>query len=164
MADNGEMTVAERLAMLGVALPPCPAPLGIYLPAQTAGNLVFTSGMLPLVEGELAFQGPVGEGGLSVADGAHAARLCAANGVAAIAAELGGVSELDRIAQVVQVVGHVLSAPGFADQPMVLNGASEWLAEIFGAKGRHTRMALGAAGLPKNASVEVALVVRLRDD
>lgn len=154
-------TVADRLAALGVTLPPCPTPLGSYLPTVRDGGLIYTSGMLPLVDGQLALTGPIGNGGHSVADGAEAARLCALNAVAAIAAELGGIEQLDRVQRVIQVSGHILSADGFAEQPAVLNGASDWLVQVFAERGRHTRLALGAAALPMQASVELALVVRV---
>lgn len=152
--------VKQRLADMGMTLPPCPVPIGAYLPVLVADGLVFTSGMLPLVEGDVAVTGAVGAE-RTLAEGAEAARLCAVNAVAALAAHLGGVAELDRVARIVQVQGHILSAPGFADQPAVLNGASEWLAAVFGETGRHTRLALGAYALPKNATVELALIARV---
>ena len=152
--------VKQRLADMGVVLPPCPVPLGAYLPVLVADGLVFTSGMLPLVDGQLACTGRVGQE-RTIEEGAEAARLCALNAVAALAAHLGGVAELDRVARIVQVQGHILSAPGFEDQPQVLNGASEWLAAVFGETGRHTRLALGAFALPKNATVELALIARV---
>jgi len=161
MADSAASTVAERLAALGITLPPCPTPLGSYVPTVQDGGLIYTSGMLPLMDGQLTLIGPIGVGGHSVADGAEAARLCALNAVAAIAAELGGIAQLERVQRVIQVSGHILSADGFSEQPAVLNGASNWLAQVFGERGRHTRLALGAAALPMHASVELALVVRV---
>lgn len=160
MADKRK-SVTARLAELGVALPPCPAPLGAYVPTVRDGGLIYTSGMLPMADGVLTLTGPVGPGGHPAERGAEAARLCALNALAAIAAELGGVEGLERVARVIQVTGHVLSAPGFADQPQVLNGASDFLFQVFGERGRHTRMALGAAALPRGASVELAVVVRV---
>jgi len=153
-------TAAARLAAMGITLPPCPTPLGSYVPALTDGDLIVTSGMLPLVDGKLAYTGAVGDVH-DLAAAAEAARLCALNAVAAVASELGGVEGLSRVKRVVQVIGHVLSAPGFDQQPAVLNGASEWLAAVFGERGRHTRMALGSHALPLNATVELALVVRV---
>lgn len=148
---------------MGETLPEAPRPLGAYLPTLMSGDLLFTSGMLPMRDGNVAYTGAVGDT-QSVAEGAAAARLAAENAVAAMAAELGGIRQLDRITRIVQVTGHILSAPGFADQPAVLNGASEWLADLFGEAGRHTRLALGAFALPKNATVELALIARIRTD
>ena len=156
--DDGH--IARRLQALGVDLPDCPAPLGAYVPALAVGDLVYTSGMLPLTDGDLAYVGPVGPVH-TVDAGAAAAKLCAQNAVAAIAGLLGGVAGLDRVTRVVQVTGHILCLPDFAEQPAVLNGASEWLAELFGEPGRHTRLALGAHALPKNATVELAMVVQV---
>jgi enamine deaminase RidA (YjgF/YER057c/UK114 family) len=155
--------IAERLKAMGVVLPSCPAPLGSYVPAVRDGGLIHTSGMLPLEDGKLTLTGPIGPGGHGVEAGANAARQCAINAVAAIAAELGGVDQLDRVQRVVQVCGHILSVDGFGEQPTVLNGASDWLGELFGEAGRHSRLALGAFALPKNASVEVAVVVRIAE-
>lgn len=146
-----------------MTLPESPAPLGAYVPALAAGDLIYTSGMLPLADGKLTHTGPVGAVH-TVEEGAKAARLCARNAVAAVADLLGGVAELDRITRVVQVTGHILCAPDFSEQPAVLNGASEWLAELFGEGGRHTRLALGAHALPKNATVELAMVVQVARD
>lgn len=158
-----EGRIAKRLETMGVVLPPCPTPLGSYVPAVRDGGLIHTSGMLPLEDGELTLTGPIGPGGHGVETGADAARQCAINAVSAIAAELGGVDQLDRVQRVVQVCGHILSVDGFGDQPAVLNGASDWLGELFGEAGRHSRLALGAFALPKHASVEVAVVVRIAE-
>lgn len=161
MAADPAQDVARRLADLGTVLPPCPEPLGVYVPVVKAGDLLFTSGMLPLRDGELAYTGRVGAE-RTVAEGADAARLCAENALAALAGRLGGVGALSRVRRVVQVTGHVLCVPDFQDQPRVLNGASEWLAEVFGEAGRHTRLAVGAFALPKNATVELAVVVQIQ--
>ncbi|MFQ5508704.1 MAG: RidA family protein [Leptospirillia bacterium] len=153
-------SVADRLKALGVTLPPCPEPIGDYVPALISGDLLYTSGMLPLEGGALAFTGRVGAE-RSVEEGIRAARLAALNAVAAMAQALGGAAGLDRIERIVQVTGHILSTAEFSDQPQVLNGASEWLGSLFGERGQHTRLALGAFALPKNATVEVALVARI---
>jgi len=117
--------------------------------------------MLPLVDGRVAVTGRVGAG-RTVAEGAYAARLCAIQALAAIAACLGGGAEaLARVVRVEQVVGHVLCAPDCTAQPAVLNGASTFLVEVFGDRGRHTRLALGAHALPLDATVELAMVVRV---
>ncbi len=154
-------TVEERLDALGIVLPQSPAPLGIYLPAMQVNNEVQTSGMLPMVDGVLAYTGPVGTIH-DVTAARAAARLCALNAMAAIAQVLGGVDGLNRITHVLQVVGHVLCLADFEEQPEVINGASELLAEVLGEAGRHTRMALGASSLPRNATVELALRVQVR--
>lgn len=159
---NKPNTIRQRLTELGITLPDCPAPLGSYVPALRDGDLIYTSGMLPLADGRLALSGPIGADGHSAEMGAAAARLCALNALAAVAAELGGLDGLERVERVVQVTGHVLSAPDFADQPLVLNGASDLFFQVFGERGRHTRMALGAWALPKNAAVELAVLVRVR--
>lgn len=151
---------ARVLADMGVTLPSVPTPLGAYLPALAEGEWVHTSGMLPVRDGIVAFTGRVGAE-RTVAEGTEAARLCALNAVAALAAALGGPEGLKRVARIVRVTGHVASAPDFLDQPAVVDGASAWLAAVFGERGRHTRLALGAYVLPRNATVELALVARI---
>ncbi|WP_438855456.1 RidA family protein [Agromyces sp. M3QZ16-3] len=150
--------VEDRLAELGVELPAVAAPVAAYVPAVVTGNLVFTSGQLPFVAGALPATGKVGEGhGLVPADDAKGyARLCALNALAAVKAELGS---LERVTRVVKVVGFVASDPAFAGQPGVVNGASEFIGEVFGDAGRHARSAVGVAVLPLDAPVEVELVV-----
>jgi enamine deaminase RidA (YjgF/YER057c/UK114 family) len=151
---------ARVLADMGVVLPPVPTPLGAYVPALADGELIHTSGMLPVRDGVVAFTGRVGSE-RTVADGTEAARLCALNAVAALASVLGGPEGLKRVQRVLQVTGHVASAPDFFDQPVVVDGASAWLAAVFGEGGRHSRLALGAYVLPRNATVELALAVRI---
>jgi enamine deaminase RidA (YjgF/YER057c/UK114 family) len=146
----------QRLTELGLVLPTVAAPLAAYLPAVRSGSLVFTAGQLPLVDGKLAVTGAVGEA-VSVKQATDAARTCALNGLAAVHALVG----LDSVVRVVKVVGYVASAPGFTGQPVVVNGASELLGEIFGEAGRHARSAVGVVSLPMDAPVEVELVVEL---
>jgi enamine deaminase RidA (YjgF/YER057c/UK114 family) len=160
LSPNPESGPAAALARLGEELPPAPAPLGAYVPVRQAGDLLFTSGMLPMRDGKVACTGRVGAE-VTVEQAREAAVLCARNAVAALAAELGGVAGLAKVREVVQVTGHVLSAEGFSDQSAVVDGASAWLTEVFGEAGRHTRLALGAYALPRNAAVELALVVRI---
>ena len=150
------MSVADRLAELGITLPPVTAPLASYVPAVRTGNLVYTSGQLPIVAGELVVTGKVGAE-VSAEDAAGHARTCALNAVAAVASLVG----LDEVRRVVKVVGFVASAPGFAGQPAVINGASDLLGEIFGEAGKHARSAVGVAELPRNAPVEVELIVEV---
>ncbi|GAB3110164.1 RidA family protein [Janibacter alkaliphilus] len=152
--------VAERLAQLSVTLPDVAAPVGAYVPALRDGDHVLTSGQLPFVGGELPVTGLVGAE-VSAEEAADLARTCTINALAAVASVLEG--DLDRVVQVVKVVGFVASAPGFGGQPGVLNGASRLLGEVFGDAGVHARSAVGVAALPLGASVEVELTVRVRD-
>ncbi len=151
--------IAERLAELGLTLPPVAAPVAAYVPAVVDGSLVWTSGQLPFVDGALPATGLVGDGeGLVPAeDAAHLARLCALNALAAI----GSVADLDGVRRIVKVVGFVASAPGFTGQPAVVNGASELLGQVFGDAGRHARSAVGVAALPMGAPVEVEVVAAI---
>jgi enamine deaminase RidA (YjgF/YER057c/UK114 family) len=149
---------AERLAALGLTLPPVAAPVAAYVPAVRTGGFVYTSGQLPTVDGKLPAVGKVGAE-VSAADAAGMARTCALNALAAAASAAGG---LDAIGRIVKVTGFVASAPGFSGQPQVVNGASELLIEVFGEDGRHARSAVGVAELPLNAPVEVELIAELR--
>ena len=154
----GSGSAADRLAELGLARPPVAAPVGSYAPAVRDGDLVLTSGQLPFVDGALPATGKVGAE-VSAERAAELARVAAVNAVAAVHELLG---DLDRVEQVVKVVGFVASAPDFTGQPAVLNGASDVLAEIFGEAGRHARSAVGVAVLPMDSPVEVELTVRVR--
>jgi enamine deaminase RidA (YjgF/YER057c/UK114 family) len=146
-----------RLAELGVRLPPVAAPVAAYVPAIRSGQLVFTSGQLPFVDGGLRRTGKVG-GTVDIEDAAADAKVCALNGLAAIDELVG----LDAIARIIRVVGYVASAEGFSGQPRVVNGASEFLGRVFGEVGKHARTAVGVAELPMNSPVEVELTVELR--
>ncbi|QCP08884.1 RidA family protein [Micrococcus luteus] len=154
----GEGAVADRLAELGLERPAVAAPVGSYVPAIRDGDLVLTSGQLPFVAGSLPATGKVGAE-VSAERAQELARVCAVNAVAAVHELIG---DLDRVAQVVKVVGFVASDPSFTGQPGVLNGASDVLAEIFGEAGRHARSAVGVAVLPLDAPVEVEITVRVR--
>jgi enamine deaminase RidA (YjgF/YER057c/UK114 family) len=151
------VTAAERLAALGLALPPVPTPVAAYVPAVRTGNLVYTSGQLPFVAGELHRAGSVGAT-VSTEDAVVCARICALNSLAALDSLVG----LDAVVRVVKLVGFVASAPGFGGQPTVVNGASELVGEVFGDAGRHARSAVGVAELPLGAPVEVELIVEVR--
>ena len=148
----------ERLRELGLELPAVPAPAGAYVPAVRSGDLVFTAGQLPFEGGEIKATGKVGAGGVGPEEAREAARLCALNALAAAAAEAGG---LGNVVRVVKVTGYVASAPGFNDQPDVLNGASNLVGEVFGEAGLHARSAVGVVELPLDAPVEVELVVEV---
>lgn len=147
----------ERLAELGLALPQVAPPVAAYVPAVRSGDLVWTSGQLPMVEGALPATGTVGAE-VDPETAQALARTCALNALAAVKAEIG---ELDRVVRVVKVVGFVASAPGFTGQPQVVNGASELLGQVFGEAGRHARSAVGVAALPLGAPVELELVVQV---
>lgn len=151
-----DATPTERLALLGVELPQIVRPVGSYVPAVRTGNLVYTSGQLPMVHGAMAATGKVGAE-VSPEAAKAMARACALNALAAIA----GVVQLDSVLRVVKVVGFVASSPDFTGQPGVVNGASDVLAEIFGGGGVHARSAVGVAALPLDAPVEVELIVEV---
>lgn len=151
------MSWRVRLTELGIELPDVVAPLAAYVPAVRTGNLVYTSGQLPMQAGELPRTGKVGAE-ITPEDGHALARICALNALAAVDALVG----LDAVARVVKVVGFVASAPNFNGQPAVVNGASELLGEVFGDAGQHARSAVGVSELPLNAPVEVELIVELK--
>ena len=153
------MSPTERLAALGITLPPVTAPVAAYVPAVRTGAYVYVSGQLPVADGELPATGKVGDA-VSAPDAAVMARTCALNALAAAAETAGG---LDAIRRIIKVVGFVASAPGFNGQPQVINGASELLIEVFGEAGRHARSAVGVAELPLDAPVEVELIAEIRD-
>lgn len=150
------MSVSERLAELGIELPEVVAPLASYVPAVRTGNLVYTSGQLPMQSGKLPAEGKVGAE-VSADDAKALARICGLNALAAVHALVG----IDSVVRVVKVVGFVASAPGFNGQPAVINGASELFGEVFGPAGAHARSAVGVSELPLNAPVEVELIVEI---
>ncbi len=154
------MTISARLSELGIELPAVVPPVAAYIPATVHGDLVYTSGQLPMIAGALPATGKVGEGhGLVPAsDAKDYARQCALNALAAAAEVAGGV---DRLARVVKLTGFVSSVPEFTGQPGVINGASEVLGEIFGEAGRHARSAVGVPVLPLDSPVEVEVVFAL---
>ena len=147
----------DRLAALGLSLPPVATPLAAYVPAVQTGSLVFTAGQLPLVDGSIAHTGKV-DVEVTVEQGYELARICVLNALAAVKAEIG---DLDRITRVVRVVGYVASSPAFTGQPQVVNGASELLGELFGESAKHARSSVGMAVLPMDASVEIELIVEV---
>ena len=151
------MTASERLAELGITLPAGAKPLAAYVPAVRTGNLVYTSGQLPLQAGDLTHSGKVGAE-VPPEQAKIAARTCALNALAAIDALVG----IDAVVRIVKVVGFVASAPGFSGQPGVVNGASEMLGELFDDAGAHARSAVGVSELPLDAPVEVELIVEVR--
>ena len=145
-----------RLRELGYELPGVAKPLASYVPAVRVGDQVWTSGQLPLVEGALPLTGKVGAE-ITTEQAQEQARIAALNALAAIDAEVG----LDNVSRVLKIVGFVASDPGYEEQPVVINGASDFIGEVFGDAGKHARSAVGVAVLPKNAPVEIELIVEI---
>jgi enamine deaminase RidA (YjgF/YER057c/UK114 family) len=152
--DSAEAT----LRTLGIQLPDPPKALASYVPLQQVGELLYTSGVIPVWNGEIRFRGMVG-GDLSLREGVQAAEMCALNIISLVRQHTGS---LDRVEQFVQLSGFVRSAPGFEEQPKVLNGASDLIFKVFGERGRHTRQALGTNELPLGVPVEISAIVRLK--
>ena len=150
--------IEEKIKELGYNLPEIAKPLAAYIPAIKTGELVFTSGQVPLVGGELKYNGKVGTD-LTLEDGQRAAIICALNGLSAIK---GLVGDLNKIEQIIKVTVFVNSANGFTDQPKVANGASEFLGSVFGDAGIHTRSAVGVSELPINSAVEIEMIVKVK--
>ena len=148
------MTVTEKLQEMGVTLPSVAAPLASYVPAKRVGDQVWTSGQLPFVDGELPAVGKVGAE-VTTEQATELARTAALHALAAIDSQVG----LDNVTQVLKVTGFVASAPDYTQQPAVINGASDFIGELFGDAGTHVRSAVGVAVLPKNSPVELELVV-----
>ena len=151
------MSFELRLKELGIELPVAPKPVANYVPVVRAGDLLFLSGVLPSKEGQLVMTGKLGAD-VSIEQGVAAAKLAVLNALAIVKAEAGS---LDRVKRIVKMVGHIASAPGFTDQPQVLNGASDLLVAVFGEAGRHARVAVGAAELPRQAPIELELIVQV---
>ena len=153
------MSIKEKLSSLGLTLPTAAAPVAAYVPAVKTGNLVFTAGQLPVVDGKLVLTGKVGSD-VTAEDAKKMAEICALNALAAISL----VADIDQIEKIVRVGGFVNGAPGFVAIPAVINGASELLINLFGdVNGKHARTAVGVAELPLNAPVEVEMVVQLKN-
>lgn len=153
------MSFEAKLKEMGLKLPEAPKPVAAYVPAVKVDGFVYTSGQIPFVNGELKYKGKVG-GGISEADAYEAAKVCALNCLSVVKAQIGS---LDKIKQVVKVVGFVNSAPGFNMQPKVINGASELIGQIFQDAGQHARSAVGVNELPLDAAVEVEMIVKVQE-
>lgn len=149
--------IEQRLKELGITLPDAPKPAAVYIPAQQTGNLVFISGQDCRVNGKLLYEGKLGKE-LTIEQGQEAARQVAINILSVLK---GHVGDLDRVVKVVKLLGFVNSAPGFVEQPYVINGASELLEQVFGEKGRHSRSALSANELPFNTPVEIEAIIEV---
>jgi enamine deaminase RidA (YjgF/YER057c/UK114 family) len=150
--------IEDRINELGFSLPEPPQPLAAYIPALKVGELVFTAGQIPISGGQLKYTGKLGKE-VTEEEGKKAAEICALNCLSAVK---GVVGELKRIEQVIKLTVFVNSAEGFTNQPAVANGASELMEKIFGQKGMHTRSAVGVNELPKNASVEIEMIVKIK--
>ena len=153
------MSIQSKLAEIGLTLPVAAVPVAAYVPAVRTGNLVFTAGQLPLVDGKIPFVGKVGSD-VTPEQAKDMAQICALNALAAISL----VADIDQIEKVVRVGGFVNGIPGFVAIPAVINGASELLIKLFGeVNGKHARTAIGVAELPLNAPVEVEIVVQIKN-
>jgi enamine deaminase RidA (YjgF/YER057c/UK114 family) len=150
-------TPEENVARLGIDVSNVPAPVANYVPAVRAGNLVFMSGQGPKTAAGDWMKGKVGDG-VSVDEAYEAARVCGVNLLAALRSEIG---DLNKVRRVVKLLGMVNAAPGFTDQPQVINGCSDLLVEIFGDKGKHARSAVGMGSLPMQISVEIEMIVEV---
>lgn len=153
------MKIEERLVELGITLPEPAKPVAAYIPFSRSGNLIFISGQDCRVNGELKYKGKVGKD-VSEEDAYDAARITAINLLAILKSAVG---DLDKVKSIVNLHGYVNSAPGFVRQPMVINGASELLVEVFGEKGRHSRCALACNELPFDTAVEIDMVVEVEE-
>ncbi len=153
------MSIEEKLRELDIDLPPAPPSVAAYQPWVRTGNLIFTSGQLPWRDGEIAYAGKLGSE-ISEEDGYQAARQCALNAISQLQAATG---DLDKIQKIVRIEGYVHCAEGFRGHPQVLNGASDLVAEIFGERGQHTRLALGINEMPLNAAVQLAMTAEIAD-
>lgn len=149
--------IEERLAELGIILPPAPQPVASYIPVKVVGDLAWVAGQIPMQDGAVTVAGKVG-GEVTIDDASDGARRCALQALAAVQAALG---TLDRVKGIVKLDVFVASATGFTDHPKVANGASDLLVEVFGDEGRHARAAVGVSELPLGAAVEVALLVQV---
>jgi len=150
--------IEKKIEELGLILPEPPQPLAAYVPALLAGDLVFTAGQIPVSKGHLKYTGKLGAD-VTLEEGKKAAEICALNCLSAVK---GVIGELKRIEQVIKLSVFVNSADGFTDQPAVANGASELMEKIFGQNGMHARSAVGVNELPKNASVEIEMIVKIK--
>ena len=154
LKEGRSLKAEDKLKEMGITLPEPAKPVAAYVPAIVSKGLVYTAGQIPLQGGQLTYKGKVGQE-LSLEQGYEAAKVCVINCLAAIKGVLGS---LDRVTRIVKVVGFVNSAPGFTDQPKVINGASELLVQVFGEQGKHARSAVGVSELPLGAAVEVEVI------
>ena len=151
------MSIEARLKELGIEVPSPAKPVAAYIPGLQSGQLVFTSGQLPMQDGQLKYKGLLGQD-LGVEDGYKAAEICALNCLGVVKSIIG---DLDRVKRIVKITGFVACTPEFVDHPKVINGSSELMQRIFGQKGQHARAAVGMASLPLGAAVEVEMIVEV---
>lgn len=149
--------IEKRLKELGIIIPNAPKPAGSYIPVVLSGKLAFVSGQIPIKDGQVVYQGKVGDA-QSIDDAQEAAKLCVINGLAQIEAYCG---TLDNLEKIIKISGFVNSTKDFTEHPKVINAASDLLMKIFGEKGRHSRIAIGVSSLPLNATVEIDMVVEI---
>ena len=149
--------IKERLKDLGISIPNAPKPAGSYVPIGLTGKLAFVSGQIPIKDGQVVYQGKVGDA-QSIDDAQEAAKLCVINGLAQIEAYCG---TLDNLEKIIKISGFVNSTKDFTEHPKVINAASDLLMKIFDEKGRHSRIAIGVSSLPLNATVEIDMVVEI---
>ena len=154
------MTIEDKLRQMGWELPDPPKPVASYVPCVRTGNLLFVSGQVPRAKGVLKYSGHLGREH-TVEEGQQAARICALNGLSAVKQAVGS---LDRIRRIVKLTGYVASAAGFTDQPMVIDGASVFLVELFGERGQHARAAVGVSDLPLGSAVELEMIVEVEPE
>ena len=151
--------IEQKMDELGIKLPKAPEPLASYIPATIVGNLIYTAGQLPILDGKLILEGKLGND-VSVEIGTKAAEICAMNCLSVIKV---AIEDLDKIRRIVKVTVFVNSADGFTRQAQVANGASELLIKIFGEAGKHVRSAVGANELPNNAPVEIEMIAEIEN-
>ena len=150
--------IEEKLEKLGIKLPNPPTPAGSYVPAIKTGNLLFISGQIPMEDGKVVYKGKVSNDNIDTA--LKSAKMCAINILAQIKREIGS---LDKVTQIVKVSGFVNSVPDFAQQPKIINPASDLFFEIFGEKGKHARVAVGVASLPLDSMTEIDAIIEFSD-
>lgn len=148
--------IEEKLQELGIKLTAPPAPAGSYVPVVISGNFVFVSGQIPIEDGKIAFTGKVTDE--TIETGQKSARLCVINILAQLKKELG---DLERVHKFIRLNGFVNAGPEFSAHPKVINGASDLLFEIFGEKGKHSRIAVGVSNLPLNSMTEIDAIVQI---
>ena len=149
--------IEERMKELEISLPTPPKPAGSYIPIVTSGNLVFVSGQIPMESGQMKYQGKVPDV-QSIQNAQNASKLCIINALSQVNAYFG---TLENVEKIVRISGFVNSEESFSDHPKVINAASELLVDIFGEKGKHSRIAVGVSSLPLNATVEIDMIVEI---
>ena len=149
--------VEKKLEEMGIQLPEVVKPVAAYVPVVRAGDFVYTAGQIPVVDGQVKYTGQIGK--RTVEEGYEAAKICAINCLSAVKSAIGS---LDNIERIVKLTGFVNTEPGLGNQPMVINGASEFLLEVFGEKGAHARSAVGVSGLPLDSLVEIEMIVKVK--